>query len=104
MPWPRLVSRLLRLTDWFWHGMMKIDGATFGSITIDGKTCDHDVLIRMSEKVEKRKKKLSKRIYGTSHTLSEDEAKFVVENACKQLIFGTGHDAMAPLSPEGQRS
>ena len=47
----------------------------------------------MSEKVEKRRKKLSKRIYGTSHTLSEDEAKFVVENACKQLIFGTGHDA-----------
>lgn len=42
--------------------MMKIDGATFGSITIDGKTCDHDVLIRMSEKVEKRRKKLSKRI------------------------------------------
>ena len=54
----------------------------------------------MSEKVEKRKKKLSKHIYGTSHTLSEDEAKHVA-NACKQPIFGTGHDAMAPLAPEG---
>ena len=79
---------------------MKIDGATFGSITIDGKTYDHDVLIRLSEKVEKRKKKLSKRIYGTSHTVSEDEAKFVIEKGCKQLIFGTGQDAMASLSPE----
>jgi hypothetical protein len=44
---------------------MKIDGTTFGSITIDGKTYDHDVIVRLSEKVEKRKKKLSKRIYGT---------------------------------------
>jgi hypothetical protein len=77
---------------------MKIDGATFGSITIDGKTYDHDVLIRLSEKVEKRKKKLSKRIYGTSHTVSEDEAKF--REGCKQLIFGTGQDGMASLSPE----
>jgi hypothetical protein len=79
---------------------MKIDGTTFGSITIDGKTYDHDVIVRLSEKVEKRKKKLSKRIYGTSHTVSEDEAKFVIEKGCKQLIFGTGHDAMASLSPE----
>ena len=79
---------------------MNIDGATFGSITIDGKTYDHDVLIRLSEKVEKRKKKLSKRIYGTSHTVSEDEAKFVIEKGCKQLIFGTGHDAMASLLRE----
>jgi hypothetical protein len=79
---------------------MNIDGATFGSITIDGKTYDHDVLIRLSEKVEKRKKKLSKCIYGTSHTVSAGEAKFVIEKGCKQLIFGTGHDAMASLSRE----
>jgi hypothetical protein len=79
---------------------MKIDSATFGSITIDGKVYNHDVLIRMSEKVEKRKKKLSKRIYGSSHTVSEDEAKFVIEKGCKELIFGTGQDGMASLSPE----
>ena len=30
---------------------MKIDGVTFGSITIDGKTYDHDVIVRLSEKV-----------------------------------------------------
>lgn len=26
---------------------MKIDGTTFGSITIDGKPYDHDVVIRL---------------------------------------------------------
>lgn len=79
---------------------MKIDGATFGSITIDGKSYDHDVIVRLSDKVEKRKKKLSKRVYGSSHTVSEDEAKFIFEKRCKQLIFGTGQDGMASLSPE----
>jgi hypothetical protein len=63
---------------------MKIDGTEFGSITISGKTYDHDVVIRLSEEVVKRKKKLSKRIYGTSHTVSEDEARFVFEKGCKE--------------------
>ena len=79
---------------------MKIDGTEFGSITIDGKTYDHDVVVRLGGEVVKRKKKLSKRIYGTSHTVSEDEARFVYEQGCEQLIFGTGQYASAALSPE----
>jgi hypothetical protein len=78
---------------------MKIDGTVFGSITIAGKTYDHDVVIRLSKQVVKRKKKLSKRIYGSSHTVSEDEARFVFEKGCKELIFGTGQYGNAALSP-----
>ena len=29
---------------------MEIGGTTFGTITIDGKTCEHDVIIRLSAK------------------------------------------------------
>ena len=58
---------------------MKIENTTFGTITIDGKTYEHDVLIRLSGEVVKRKKKLSKKYYGTSHVLSREEAKFVFE-------------------------
>ena len=54
----------------------------------------------MNGKVVKRKKKLSKRIYGTSHTVSEDEVRFVFEKGCKELIFGTGQYGSAALSPE----
>jgi hypothetical protein len=53
---------------------MEIEGTTFGTITIDGKTYEHDVVIRLSGEVVKRKKKLSKKYYGTSHMLSKDEA------------------------------
>jgi len=38
---------------------MEIDNTTFGSITVGGKTYEHDVLIRLSGEVVKRKKKLS---------------------------------------------
>ena len=40
----------------------------------------------------KRKKKLSKKLYGTSHIVSKDEAKFVFEKGCRQLILGSGQD------------
>ena len=40
---------------------MTIERTAFGSITIDGKTYDHDVIIRLSGEVVKRKKKLSKK-------------------------------------------
>jgi hypothetical protein len=79
---------------------MKIDDTTFGTITIDGKTYDHDVIIRLSGEIVKRKKKLSKKHYGTSHVLSKDEAKFVFETGCEQLILGSGQLGNVRLSPE----
>jgi hypothetical protein len=79
---------------------MHIDRSEFGSITIDGKTYAHDVLIRLSGKVRKRKKKLSKREYGTSHILSKAEAKAVFEQGCDLLIVGSGQEGNVRLSKE----
>src|SRR2546430_16530228 len=73
---------------------MEIERTTFGTITIDGKTYEHDVIIRLSGEVGKRKKKLSKKYYGTSHVLSMDEAKFIFERGCEQLILGSARSAM----------
>jgi hypothetical protein len=81
---------------------MEIERTTFGTITIDGKTYEHDVIIRLSGEVAKRKKKLSKKYYGTSHVLSKDEAKFVFENGCEQLILGSGQMGNVQLSPEAE--
>ena len=79
---------------------MAIEDTKFGSITIDGKTFENDVIVRLSGKVEKRKKKLSKEKYGTSHIISKDEAKFVYEDGCETLIVGTGQEGNVRLSPE----
>ena len=79
---------------------MPIDATEFGSITVDGKTYEHDVIIRLSGKVEKRRKRLSKEKYGTSHIISKGEAKFVFEDGCDLLIVGAGQDGNVRLSPE----
>jgi len=79
---------------------MKIDSTDFGSITIDGVTYRHDVVIRLSGEVIKRKKGLSRQHYGTSHTISLDEAEFVYENGCDTLVLGTGQYGNVHLSPE----
>jgi hypothetical protein len=77
-----------------------IDQTAFGSITIDGKIFVHDVIIRLSGHVEKRKKKLSKVVYGTSHVMSLAEAKHVYEKGTKRLIIGTGQQGNVTLSEE----
>jgi hypothetical protein len=81
---------------------MKIESTTFGAITIDGTTYQHDVVVRLSGEVLKRKKKLSKKLYGTSHVLSKDEAKFLFEKGCGQVVIGSGQMGNVHLSPEAE--
>ncbi len=77
-----------------------IDRTTFGSITIEGQVIKHDVIIRSSGKVKKRKKKLSKAVYGTSHTISLAEAKHVYRKGAERLIVGAGQFGLVKLSEE----
>lgn len=77
-----------------------IDSTRFGSITIAGTKYQHDVIIRLDSNIRKRKKKLSKAIYGTSHVISLDEAKFIYEDGVEQLIIGTGQFGRVRLSEE----
>ena len=72
----------------------------FGSITINKEVITHDVIINLAGEVKKRKKRLSKEIYGTSHIISLDEAKYVYEKGAKLLIFGAGQYLTAKLSDE----
>jgi hypothetical protein len=78
----------------------KIDKTKFGSITIDGEEYEHDVIIRLNGKVEKRKKKLSKEIFGTSHIISLAEAEYVYKDGARGIIIGTGQSGMVKLSDE----
>ena len=77
-----------------------IDRTVFGSITIDGQVFAHDVLIRLDGQIEKRKKKLSKAVYGTSHVLSLAEARHIYEKGARELIIGSGQEGNVHLSEE----
>jgi hypothetical protein len=72
----------------------------FGYITVDDAEIEHDIVIRLSGRIKKRKKKLSKAVYGTSHTISLDEAEYVYQDGAKHLIVGTGQQGMVKLSDE----
>jgi hypothetical protein len=78
----------------------KIDDTWFGSITVEGTRYEHDIVIRLSGKVCKRKKALSKEVYGTSHTLSRDEIKELYRPRAERLIIGTGQEDQVRLSKD----
>ena len=82
---------------------MVIEGTAFGTITIDGVTYEHDVVIRPSGEVAKRKKKLSKKEYGTSHIVSAKEIKFTHQEGSRLLVVGTGQYDRLRLSDEAQK-
>jgi len=74
----------------------RIDRTQFGSVTIDGKVYEHDVLIRLSGQIKKRKKKLSKAVYGTSHTISLAEAKHLYQQGprgCSLALASTARSS-----------
>ena len=77
-----------------------ISDTGFGYVIIEGSRIEHDIVIRLSGKVKKRKKKLSKAVYGTSHTISLDEAKYVYQKGAERLIVGAGQYGFVELSDE----
>lgn len=79
-----------------------IDKTEFGSITVDGTVFEHDVIIRPDGQVKKRKKKLSKEVYGTSHMISLQEAEYLWQQGAgpECLIVGSGQYGNVELSPE----
>lgn len=77
-----------------------IRDTSFGSITVEKDRYDHDIIITLEGKVKKRKKKLSKAVYGTSHTISLEEARHVYQGGAEGIIIGSGQYGVAELSPE----
>lgn len=81
----------------------KINSTIFGSVTVKGRPFKYDILIRLDGKVEKRRKKLSKKYYGTSHKISLEEAKYIYEKGAEKLIMGTGQTGYVELSKRAEK-
>ncbi len=79
-----------------------VDGTGFGFIDVDGERISYDILIRLDGEVKKRKKKLSKELYGTSHTISQAEAEYIYQEGAQGLLIGAGHFGRVHLSPEAE--
>lgn len=77
-----------------------LTGIGFGWVDVDDQRISHDILIRLDGQVTKRKKKLSKEVYGTSHTISLAEAEYIFEDGAELLIIDAGRFGKVRLSPE----
>ena len=78
----------------------KINSTSFGSITVDLERYDHDIIITLDGSIKKRKKKLSKAVYGTSHKISLDEIRYTCQGQPEGIIIGSGQHGIAELSNE----
>ena len=85
------------------HMKPRIDSTSFGSITIEGLVFDHDVFINLNGEVNKRKKKLSKKHFGTSHIIFLEEAKYIYEEGAEKILIGSGQTGMVRLSDEASK-
>ena len=77
---------------------MKIEEFSFGQITVDGITYDHDVVIDRG-KVRKRNKKPSKKFrdaYGHTPVSAAEEIPW----KCRRLVIGTGAYGNLPVMDE----
>ncbi len=80
-----------------------IQNTEFGLITVEEEVFNHDIVIRLSGKVKKRKKKFSKEQYGTSHIISLEEAEYIFDEGAERLIIGSGQQDSMRLSAEAER-
>ena len=77
-----------------------IDKSAFGWIQIAGRKFKHDIVIEHDGTIRKRKKKLSKAEYGTSHKISLAEAQDVYTRGVNTLLVGSGMFDSVRLSDE----
>ena len=72
----------------------------FGSITVADEGLDHDIVIRLNGEGEEAQKKLSRKEYGDSHTVSLEEAEHIFDDGAERLVIGSGQDGNVKLSEE----
>ena len=58
------------------------------------------MVIRLDGSINKRKKKLSKAVHGTSHLISLAEAQHLFEDGACLLLIGTGQQGLVRLDDE----
>ena len=74
---------------------MRFDSYSFGAITIDGVTYDHDVVLDRYS-ISKRRKKPSKPFrsaYGHTPLTAEEDIPW----KCRRLVIGTGAAGSLPI-------
>ncbi|BAZ98969.1 Mth938-like domain-containing protein [Methanothermobacter sp. EMTCatA1] len=67
----------------------------FGSVTYRGREYRSDIVVHVDGSVTPRRKEISRRKYGTSHVMAEEELEELLEEKPESIIIGSGvHGAL----------
>jgi len=77
--------------------MIQVESTSFGKVIIDGKTYG-DVLI-VDNEVIPRNKGLLRKVFGSSHKISEEEVKKLLEGDVEVIVIGTGQSGVLSVNP-----
>ena len=80
----------------------QITQTSFGEITVDKETYQHDIYLMVNGKVAKRKKRLAKDNHGNSHLIGAKELSKVCKGGPEILFVGTGQSNEVELAEEGK--
>ncbi len=75
----------------------KVAFIRFGEARVGKKTYDYDLIVDPEGKVRKRKKKLAREEFGTSHKIGARELEAFCDNQLELLVIGTGRHGMVQL-------
>lgn len=75
--------------------MSMFQDCKFGMVKYDEKEYNHDIIVHVDGSVTARKKEISRRKYGTSHILAEEEIEPLLHERPDVIIVGSGvHGAL----------
>ncbi|MEM4524852.1 MAG: MTH938/NDUFAF3 family protein [Methanothermobacter sp.] len=67
----------------------------FGMVNYDEKEYNHDIIVHVDGSVTPRKKEISRKKYGTSHILAQEEIEPLLDEKPEVIIVGSGvHGAL----------
>jgi len=81
----------------------QVNSTQFGFIVINEQHYDYDIYIDAFGKINKRMKKLSKKVHGTTHILSLPEAELIYNKGVEKIIIGSGYEGILTLSDDAKR-
>lgn len=69
---------------------MKFQDCKFGSVKYNGKEYKHDIIVHVDGTITPRRKEISRKKYGTSHTLAQEEIEPLLNENPETIIVGSG--------------
>lgn len=75
----------------------------FGMVKFGNEKYQHDIVVYVNGKIEKRDKNPSRRKYGTSHVLCAEEIQDLLDEEPEVLVVGSGQSGILRVGEDARK-